>query len=906
MHTRICKRMGALLFAVSLAMAGCKGEAGPQGPQGNPGEPGEPGVSTGTITGTLQVTGGAGVPGAIVKTVPLDIASAATGPDGVFTIANVPAGTYTLSVSGPDVTGTTISNVVVVAQTPTNVGMKTVAYTPIKIAFPAFPVPAGFGKAVTLGATVTGATGALTYTWSQVSGPTTGAFSSTTIAAPTFTTGTLEAMIAGGKLRNLTAPVARNGLLAFTAQHVTNSTYSLKLAVGDGKYTQSATFSVVPALVSAGQNVGAEASVPTKVPVFATTGTVDTANGGWTLTKPAGSTAALEEAASKTPWFIPDVAGAYVLKNGTATVSTLMVSDWHGAPTAAGCNGCHGSTIDAIVIDKFKAWNNSAHGNHFFKYFTYDAAGNLVPKADPLAQTVVVPTATEGVSWTLTAPFRPITTFEFGITGGEGNHYSESCMRCHTMGMNKAVANGGVDDVTGYAFPNLGTSVDALPAPDMTAWNAFPQDVRNRAGMQCESCHGALGQHAADGTVKPKAFFDSGTCAVCHDSGTNHNKYALWMQGGHSNLTLAEEEGTSTNCGRCHSAQGFVEWSKSGFNPATNLAVAPSVSDIEPATCVACHDPHSTGLRVDESQPVTITSGFTVWGAGAGQLCVICHSSRRGLHNDSLTNTSYSLPHAAAQSDLFFGQNLYFMGALTDGATMSKHAYVLEGTCAGCHMEKDLASEGLTPAVSITNHSFKVSANVCGKCHEGAAFEALKTRTEAGVAQLGTAIAAAAQRSVPATAGFKATVPTDVSGNTCNLLATFATAPRPSTVVLGLPVGHGAGFTFTWTAAQTYVASAADNTAVDCDPNTTGTQPIAADVTVALAANAPIGVVLDAKLTAIDGTTKLIPANGDLFKAWWNLALIEDEGSFGGHNPGVAQQVLTVSFGKANAIPAAP
>ncbi len=934
MSFRFSRGTGTGLLVAALAFAGCagsKGDTGPMGPAGPNGPPGltgpsgpsgpmgEPGVSTGTVTGTLQAAGGAGVPGAIVKTVPLDIASAATGADGVFTIANVPIGIYTLSVSGPNITGITIANVVVVAQTATNVGTKAVTYSPMTITFPALPVPAGFGKAVSLGATVAGATGTVTYAWSQVSGPTTGAFSDAAGATPTFTTGTLEAVIAGGKLRYFT-PAARNGLVPFTAQHVTNSTYSLKLTVNDGTYTQSATFSVVPALVSAGQNAGAAAAVPTKVPVFATTGAVDTANGGWTLTVPTGSTAVLEEATSKNPWFIPDVAGAYVLKNGATTVSTLAVSDWRGAPSEA-CGMCHGGLAQAKkdnIASKFKEWSNSAHGNHFFKYFTYDVAGNLVPKADPLATTVVVPTATDGVTWTLTAPFRPITTFEFGITGGEGGHYSESCMRCHTVGMNKAVSNGGIDDVTGYLFPNLGgDSAPALPAPDAARWAAFPQGVRDRAGMQCESCHGPIGQHATTGAVPPKAFFDSGTCGVCHDSGSNHNRYALWKQGGHSNLTLAEEEGTSSNCGRCHSAQGFVAWANAKdvngnpipFDASWTIPTAqvPTAADVEPQTCVACHDPHTTGLRVDESRSIVTTSGFTVWGSGAGQLCVICHSSRRGLHNDSIaTNTSYSLPHAGAQSDLFFGQNLYFMGPLTDGATMSKHAFVVEGTCAGCHMEKGLAIEGLNPAVANTNHSFRVSTNVCGKCHEGASFEALKTRTEAALAQLDTAIASAARRSVPATAGFKATVQATVGANTCNLLATFAAAPRPSSLTLGLPAGHGAGFTFRWTADQAYVIYAADNATVDCDPSTTGTQPITSDLTPTVAANAPLGVVLDSKLTTLDGATKLIPANADLFKAWWNMALIEDEGSFGGHNPSLTQQVLQLSLVKANAVTGNP
>ena len=921
------KRMGTLVLALGLALAGCKGDQGDTGPQGATG-PG--GSSVGSITGTIVQSGtNAGVAGAVVTTVPLGIASAATGADGAFTISNVPLGTYGLTVSGTGITELTIPNVVVVANTATAVGAKAVTYSPMTITVTP-PIPAGFGKAVPLSATVTGATGTLTYTWSQVTGPTVGAFDVATSATPTFTTGTLEAMIAAGKLRNLAAPLAtdRSGLLALTAQHIGESTYGLKVEVSDGKYTQAKTFSLVTALVSAGQlsidptNVaaGPTASVPTKVMVIGTTGTVDAA--GWTLDKAgaSGSTAVLEGATTKNPWFVPDVPGVYVLKNGAAVVATVNASDWRGAPSAA-CGPCHNSlaAVKANTEAKFKAWNNSAHGNHFFKYFVYDAAGNLVPKADPLATTAVVPTATPGVNWTLTAPFRPITTFEFAITGGEGGHYSESCMTCHTVGMNKAVANGGVDDVVGYVFPNMGLDSDpALPAQDLTRWNAFPQGVRDRAGMQCESCHGPLTAHAASGDAKPKGFYDSGTCGVCHDRGGSHDRYHLWSNSRHADVALAQGEGVSvdattlaeslnTNCGRCHSAQGFVAWSKTGFALANVPADASvTLATVQPVTCMACHDPHTTGLRVDESQPVTTTSGYTVSGAGIGQLCVICHSTRRGLRNDANPATTYSLPHPGAQSDLFFGQNVFFFGPLTDGTTTSTHAYVLEGTCAGCHMEKTLAVEGLVPR--NTNHSFRVSANVCAKCHAGASFSGLKERTEAALLALSAELAAAAQRSIPSAAGFKATLPKP-AGQNCNLRATFTAVARPGTVAIGMPAaaGHGTGFTFTWAADVAYTILAADNTTVDCDPVTAGTQPIAADIgPVTITANTGQGVVLDANLTDLLGTTVLIPASGDLFKAWWNMALVEEDLSFGAHNPGFAQDVLATSKLKAAAIPASP
>jgi hypothetical protein len=50
----------------------------------------------------------------------------------------------------------------------------------------------------------------------------------------------------------------------------------------------------------------------------------------------------------------------------------------------------------------------------------------------------------------------------------------------------------------------------------------------------------------------------------------------------------------------------------------------------------------------------------------------------------------------------------------------------------------------------------------------------------------------------------------------------------------------------------------------------------------------------------------VVSAGSDLFKAWWNMALVEEERSLGAHNPGFTQRVLATSKGKALAIPAAP
>jgi predicted ribosomally synthesized peptide with SipW-like signal peptide len=831
------KRTSSLLIAATLALAGCSGDKGDTGPGG---------VNTGSITGTITVTGGAPVVGATVATDPLGADhTATTAADGSFTIADMPIGIYSITVSGTGVTQTTFANVAnVVAGNTTDIGTKTVAYSPMTITFGTVANPAGFGKAISLSSTVAGATGTVTYAWTQVSGPTAAAFSSTTVANPTFTTGTFEAITTGGSVK-VQRVAARPDVINFTAQQQADATYKLRLTVSDGSYSQSKDVSILPAgWVQGSRNVG--------VGTMVIGNDVAATSYAWTLTPPTGVTApTLEDATTRNPWFIPTAAGTYTLVNGTTSIPVKVDTYVGVSPT---CGTCHPTEAADRVAAIWTEYGSSAHGNFYWNDSTQTPKG----------------------------------IFAGGIDGEVSDHYNSGCPRCHTTGNDATATNGGFDE-SGFTFPAT------LAAGN---WDALTDAQKRLGTISCESCHGPLAGHNS-ATNKPAGFFNSEPCGYCHDSGSHHDRYPLWAQGGHANLDLAIEEGTSGSCARCHSAQGFVQWAAAGFPSTFSLTVTWSANEVEPQTCIACHDPHTTRLRIDESAPVVTTSGFTVSGAGAGQLCVTCHTSRRGPHNDGITNTSYSLPHGGKQSDLFFGQNLYFVDVdeINSGATMSTHALVLEGACVKCHMDPALAYEGLNAAPSTTNHSFKVSSNVCGACHEGASFEAVETRTLAQVDALKTSIAEAGKRMLPS-AGYKLTGISATIGTTAFTgKATFSS--KPDVVTVGLPTGHGTGFTFHWNAPVDVTFLLADNATI----------PGGADATVTLGdatAGATVGATVSATGITDLSDVAVISAASDLFKAWWNMSLAGEDGSYGGHNPPIVQRVLAISKTRADAVPMAP
>jgi hypothetical protein len=903
------KRVASVALAGALALAGCSGDDGKNGKDA---------VNTGSISGTVKVSYGTAVPNASVATIPDVGVTATTDAAGVYTLAGLPVGIYTVVVTGTGITRIEVAGVTVLAGV-TAAKDVTVVFTPIRVTFASPVAPAGFNKAYTVPApTVTGGTQPYTYSWT-VSGsplgstpPTPVTLIGNTTATPGFTTGMFKDVAV--KIPTFATATAgyyelpeRAGLVALSPQMLKSFTYNLKVRVTDAAgFYQDATVGIPLAMSSQGSL--SNGNVPVGMMVTANTATA--ASYAWTLSKPGGSSAALDDAAIRNPSFTPDVAGTYTLSDGTSTV-TVTAAKYQGV--ARDCGACHAAVpaADAKFKAIYDAWENSAHGNHFWKLMHRDASGALVWNEGAVAEALIndVP-----YPWTAWASPGRMSLPEYGLSNGEGAHYGESCLGCHAVGFNKLLSGvDGFDDLSfadggAWSWSTLSAGLSDsgdLTQPNATSWNKLSAGQKARSGIQCENCHGPVAGHNSAANA-PRAFFDSNVCATCHDSVGHHDRYMLWGQAGHSNLQLALDEGTSNNCGRCHSAQGFAAWSKQGFNPGYTLAAGevPAATSVEPQTCVACHDPHTTTLRTDGLTSVAITSGFTVTGGGAGKLCVTCHSSRRGLHNDSIANSSYSLPHAAAQSDVFYGQNAYFLGDLASGAEASVHAFVLEGTCAACHMEIELASDGVYPAPSTTNHSFKPNENVCGKCHEGASFEALAEKTEAGIAALEVEVAEAARRTLPS-AGYKLTGVACSDGTTSYTgKATFTS--RPDGMAVGLPTGHGTGFALTWTSGVQVTCFAADNTTVDLDPATPGVQPPASDIVFTLAAGTPVGATMSATATTTTAGAAVWTASSDLFKAVWNMALVEDEGSRGAHNPAFVQKVLTISLAKAKAIPAVP
>jgi hypothetical protein len=428
-----------------------------------------------------------------------------------------------------------------------------------------------------------------------------------------------------------------------------------------------------------------------------------------------GSSAALVDATTQSPWFVPDVEGVYTLTVGdvdpaaTGPVSIdVYASGWIGAitgqdqdghPVSDDCTICHNE--GPIAPDNFTPWSQTGHARIFSDLLN---------------------------------------------TSG---FYNEGCFSCHSVGYDPEVDNGGFDDASDYDdFLNAGL----LGSPDPDNWTTMLNDhpaTGRKANAQCENCHGPLvASHA-----NPSISIAAENCGTCHGEPLRHARYQQWQLSRHANYELAEEEGLSGSCARCHTGNGFLAWlpvllGEEEGDPSDSVPVTWSVDEIHPQTCVTCHDPHSTGtksgiptdatVRISDDTPLLL-AGFVANDVGRGAVCMTCHNTRRGLRNDGnfgeiagTSETSRS-PHQGAQADMLMGQNAYLV---TLGRGSHSTVDNVQDTCVTCHMEATPPPGDLSYNQGGTNHTFFASPGICGECHFGLPASAIQGPVEDGLNEL--------------------------------------------------------------------------------------------------------------------------------------------------------------------------
>ncbi len=877
MNPMFSKRIGVLVATALLAVAGCSNDS----------SSGKGGGVTGTIVGTVTSSTGSALAGVTVTPDPADGPAVVTNSTGKYSMP-VAAGTYTLRFTGDNLqSATSASTDVAMGQTVTVDQVMAASPLVVTVSLPAAYKnggPTGFNTTVSgitasvkmngNDASADGVTWTIKDYYGLADPPSAATPSPASGGTTSFSVGDFETIreSANAWLNNkygttgteeefeyIQAP-ERDQLLSFGVQQVRAMSFKVIAKVSSGGLTSTGSAIVSPLTIGNGGN-----TQPLGMMVVANAPSTSTY--AWTLKylptdAAAGATfgdppagVALQGADTKNPTLVPTVTGVYQIANGTDAPLSFRVSTYHGAGTSdadpgddgVACNGCHSGTH---ALTQFAEWSKSPHANANF--------------ADPSAA--------------------PMSLFKLGLNGGEGTHYSESCISCHTVGYSKVgtAVNAGFDDKMAdeaWTFPTPPATLDAT----LANWNALPLSLQHRGSIQCENCHGPLepADHSSVAAigyslVAPTASMNAGVCLVCHDALNNHDKGPLWSASGHANTELAiEEGGSSKSCTRCHSAEGFMI-----YLPLQQAGTPGQLTDVQVATlagvqlhsqtCQTCHDPHSTELRVD-GDTKTLAGLFRVQNAGAGALCMVCHNSRSdAVKQDGYTFASSSLgrlgPHTAAQGDMFAGRNAFFMPNLasTDGPTnlpyLSAHAFLAD-TCVDCHVKwipPDLKAQ-YTPAG--TNHTFRSSTQICAECHADDIGERIQESVSDKMSTLQDKLSGIISAKLLQTAGFDT-----AAGARKDPANTSTTLPDP-----------------------------ADLTVLPATVRSIVARQNASAVVVTLNDGSSFYVGFD-KIYAANTTTSIFTLTDTgtqtFLKAYFNLLFVNNDGAKGIHNPAFAAKAL--------------
>jgi len=595
----------------------------------------------------------------------------------------------------------------------------------------------------------------------------------------------------------------------------------------------------------------------------------DQASYDWVLNGPWDSSATLMEATSQNPEFTPDKRGKYTLtvtdlaEDKTVTldiyagtwVGVITGQDMDDRPLAGNCTPCHREAGRAPDI--FTPWAQTGHAEIF--------TDNL----------------------------------------NTSTHYSESCLYCHTVGLDFDADNFGMDDVGDYlGFLDSGLINNPSDPPDNVPWTTmladFPLNAR-MANVQCENCHGPQSSLAHNQShpkpavtgLRPRANISANVCAVCHGEPLRHARFQQWQLSRHANYELAIDEGESGSCSRCHSGNGFLTWvpvllGEVPGDPTADIEVSWTEDTVHPQTCATCHDPHQIGtttgnntnatVRISDETPLLI-AGFKApaepgaRNVGRGAICMTCHNTRRGLRNDNVPlDDPTRAPHGGVQADLLMGQNAYFVDlgsneplgyppGLPGHHANTEEAFPeernLTDTCATCHMVKTPPPDLLSYDLGGTNHTFFASPDICSDCHEDGRLEAVQGAIAPRIATLKGGIEAAILALMSQQIG---------AGNTIDL--------------------NG----------DATISDVADVAEIELDESR-GRQAI----TVTLTDATTVGPVALNSVDVVDGSGAVLGelydfANESLPKAGWNYFLISTDKSLGVHNFFFARDVLDASI----------
>lgn len=266
-----------------------------------------------------------------------------------------------------------------------------------------------------------------------------------------------------------------------------------------------------------------------------------------------------------------------------------------------------------------------------------------------------------------------------------------NCVTCHTTGWDPSQVQFGADEYV---------KLDTTHKPNYVITNVAKFNKVKNVG--CEACHGAFGIINPDSSVtlganhwnfgtNNKPDWSAQMCGKCHQ-GTHNPYYDEWQQSAHAHSNVSYAVNNKA-CVKCHVAQNFARFAS---NPsAYRDTILVTGSDIQPLTCVACHDPHAKNNNHQLRFPISHVS----------TICDQCH-------NNADTLIINSVPHQTT-SKVLSGSPLF--GYQYTGQTYinSAHTFAATERCVNCHV----FASPFNGQTSATGHTFYPRVEACASCH---------------------------------------------------------------------------------------------------------------------------------------------------------------------------------------------
>ncbi len=242
--------------------------------------------------------------------------------------------------------------------------------------------------------------------------------------------------------------------------------------------------------------------------------------------------------------------------------------------------------------------------------------------------------------------------------------------------------------------------------------------------VQCttDPIAGVPGEDGADGLDGMDGVNGTTECATCHNVTTSDAVHASYLFSGHAAGAAAGYAGGRASCARCHSNEGFIEYTTYG-------QVAADIDNPTPISCTTCHDMHTSfdfegdgydyALRAIDPVKLIVDESYEIDYAGTSNACANCHQPRRsgpvdnGLGLFEVTSSHWG-PHHGPQTTMLEGiQGMEIAGG-EEYPAIGSASHRTGSSCTSCHM-------GETSGQIDGNHTWIPTPTACTTCHTNGA-----------------------------------------------------------------------------------------------------------------------------------------------------------------------------------------